>query len=404
MNYTEHLELNKPERAEQFNIDHWNDNSDKIDSAIYNEVTRATGVETDLQTQIEQNRNEERRIGTVPISKGGTGNTTAQDALNALHGNVATQASINADDEITFIRRTPADLSLERPESIDVKDATLNTIANKVFDLLKVNSANLFGAENNGLVPAANNAGSASYLSATGEWNNPVFSENKINVTLSRSFAIENNTILNFTASEAVTIVLDDCEKLGCTVTIINKSAVTHSLSCRSPSSLVILSILPNAYFKIAWNGTEWVNITAPAVASTFVQYPNEQPPEVVYPCSKWKKLNFGGAFFRSSGGNAQAFNNQTAAQSESLPNITGSLTASSTNEAIPDCQYTGTGAISSKKSRQRVSLYTPTEYDGWSGFNFDASLSKVAYGKKHNGNEEVAPKNYTVQIWKRIA
>ena len=45
MNYTTHYNLNKPEPAEQYNITHWNQNSDTVDTALYNEVERATSAE-----------------------------------------------------------------------------------------------------------------------------------------------------------------------------------------------------------------------------------------------------------------------------------------------------------------------------------------------------------------------
>lgn len=45
MNYTTNYNLNKPERNEQFNIDHWNDNSDAIDTQMHvNAVNIATNA------------------------------------------------------------------------------------------------------------------------------------------------------------------------------------------------------------------------------------------------------------------------------------------------------------------------------------------------------------------------
>ena len=45
MNYTTNYNLNKPERSEQFNIDHWNDNSDTIDTQMHtNAVNIATNA------------------------------------------------------------------------------------------------------------------------------------------------------------------------------------------------------------------------------------------------------------------------------------------------------------------------------------------------------------------------
>lgn len=50
MNYSTNYNLNKPERSEQFNIDHWNNNTDIIDSQMYiNKVNIAQNA-TDITT------------------------------------------------------------------------------------------------------------------------------------------------------------------------------------------------------------------------------------------------------------------------------------------------------------------------------------------------------------------
>ena len=50
MNYSTNYNLNKPERSEQFNIDHWNNNTDAIDTQMHiNEVNIAQNA-TDIAT------------------------------------------------------------------------------------------------------------------------------------------------------------------------------------------------------------------------------------------------------------------------------------------------------------------------------------------------------------------
>ena len=61
MNYTDNLNLKKPEQTEFYNVDDFNDNADKLDEAINGLNTRVT-----------------------PIENGGTGATTAGDACKNL--------------------------------------------------------------------------------------------------------------------------------------------------------------------------------------------------------------------------------------------------------------------------------------------------------------------------------
>lgn len=126
MRNTEYYHLNKPESGDQYNISHFNDNSDIIDTALHNEEVRATGVESTLQSGINDAKQFSNMQGVAAISQGGTGETTAQNAINALHGGVNAQSSILDTDEITYINRPSVGV-------IDVKSIALSNFKSNIY-------------------------------------------------------------------------------------------------------------------------------------------------------------------------------------------------------------------------------------------------------------------------------
>ena len=132
--------------------------------------------------------------------------------------------------------------------------------------------------------------------------------ESNIIVNNSKSYSVIDNTIFKITAEESVKMILEDTQKLGLTVTIINATGISHTLSCKSFSDSSSYKIQPNAFIKIGWNGEKWVNITAQGVGSFMIQFPNMEHPEDIYPCTKWIEQHYAGAFFRADGGNALNF------------------------------------------------------------------------------------------------
>ena len=135
MNYTTNLNLNKPEKAEQFNIDHWNDNMDTIDTAVQGEIdTRTSQVQTltqnlgdevtARQNGVEDAKNLANATGTLAVAKGGTGMTTDQAALENLCASVPTPSTLKTTDYLLFMRST------------NVKKIDVDTVATKVYDLI----------------------------------------------------------------------------------------------------------------------------------------------------------------------------------------------------------------------------------------------------------------------------
>lgn len=95
--------LNLPDLADQYNLEHWNENTEKLDLELKKETDSRINTDNQLQSNIDNSvstlRNEistaetnaknlENATGVLSISKGGTGKTTAVDAcielINAL--------------------------------------------------------------------------------------------------------------------------------------------------------------------------------------------------------------------------------------------------------------------------------------------------------------------------------
>ena len=218
----------------------------------------------------------------------------------------------------------------------------------------------------------------------------------------------QKNTIviLNSTPRE-VNIVLENAQTIDTTVTFINTTVFTHSLSRLSTDNR-LTTIKPNTYFDLKWNGIAWVNSTYNQIVNYFnntcpfpvgavyTQYPECKAPAELWSGTKWEKLDFRGAFFRSSGGNAQAFDNQTAmqAQGTAVNNLKITLTDPGHSHSVAASQQT----VSNRN-------YFPLVSDGptknVSIVNSSTTGITVFLSSK---DSETRPINYTFQIWRRTA
>ena len=86
--YTPNYNLKKPAQDDFFDVDDFNENSDKIDTALNNKA----------------DKNLSNITGTLPISKGGTGATTASNALSNL--GIDTALNNKADKDLSNITGT----------------------------------------------------------------------------------------------------------------------------------------------------------------------------------------------------------------------------------------------------------------------------------------------------------
>ena len=135
MNYSENLQLNMPEPAEQFNLEHWNENTQKLDETIHNEIqTRSHESEQfslDLATekQARENgdtdaKNLENATGVLSIEHGGTGKNTVNEALDNLFSMLESQTDNQSTDN--FIFKTDE----------NIKSVPLSSLANNIYNLI----------------------------------------------------------------------------------------------------------------------------------------------------------------------------------------------------------------------------------------------------------------------------
>jgi hypothetical protein len=193
-------------------------------------------------------------------------------------------------------------------------------------------------------------------------------------------------------------------------------------------------------------------------VGFVYPQYPQQKSPNELWGnISTWQELDFGGAFFRSSGGNADEFDanikaitavsgntitianhgasegtviydytynesrvvssvsgnvitlnsqfshtdlrNVLIAQNQALPNISGSVSFIGGNEAPNISGASGTFAATDSVNYANYGS-TISGYSRKTAFNFDASRSNATYGRSN----EVITNNFTEKIWVRIA
>lgn len=156
------------------------------------------------------------------------------------------------------------------------------------------------------------------------------------------------------------------------------------------------------------------LNICYP-VGVVYVQYPGCDAPGTLFPNTAWTELDFGGAFFRASGGKAKTFN--SGSQADSVKSHTHSGTTgemSGDNYGSVECAseglFNGRGTMT---SGGRFSLSNNRNWAG--GDNNEANRPGKLYlnlshthGFTTDSNDtsatETRPFNYTIRIWKRTA
>jgi microcystin-dependent protein len=119
------------------------------------------------------------------------------------------------------------------------------------------------------------------------------FSKDRINIANDTILTVNADTVARITANSVITITLADSVIVGASLRVYNTSAYNQNLKARTPDgNNTTVTLLAGSQNTIEWDGAKWISGNAPAVGATFVQYPNEQPPEAIYPCSKWEELD----------------------------------------------------------------------------------------------------------------
>lgn len=150
-------------------------------------------------------------------------------------------------------------------------------------------------------------------------------------------------------------------------------------------------------------------------IGVTYIQFPGCDAPGTLFPNTTWTELNFGGAFFRASGGNAKTFN--SGSQGDSVKGHTHSGT---TNEMSGDTygsvECASEGLFNGRGTMTTGGRFSLSNNRNWAGGDNNESnrpgklylnLSHT-HGFTTDSNDtnatENRPFNYTIRIWKRTA
>ena len=166
---------------------------------------------------------------------------------------------------------------------------------------------------------------------------------------------------------------------------------------------------------KVKWvnvtdiNGKAIIDVVWP-IGVIYTQYPQQKSPQELFPGTTWVEVNYGGAFFRASGGNAAAFNGGKQGQSIQKHNHSASFSGNEqTGEVELDNNVNGGSPIRncsgvfSGFGDSRIGLDSGDWGNRWRGFKLTITPSgSVTVGD--TGDAETRPANYTIRIWKRTA
>ncbi len=138
MKYTKNFNLNKPDISDQYNIEHFNDNADTLDTTIQKEINdrkadttsltaKITAESTSRASDIVEAKKMSNMTGVATIAQGGTGKTTAQEALEALSASIGViggKSEINNDDRLLFKRSS----NVKSMKFSDLQDNIIDTV------------------------------------------------------------------------------------------------------------------------------------------------------------------------------------------------------------------------------------------------------------------------------------
>lgn len=160
--------LNLPDLSDQFNLNHWNENTEKLDLELKKETDSRINNDNQLQSNINNSvstlRNEistaetnaknlANATGVLPIAKGGTGKTTILGIQNAILGIMPDYSYEPIDDNSRFVTRYA--------EPNDIRGVVFTSKATQVWEYIKSKISSLLGltaTQYNGNAKTATNA------------------------------------------------------------------------------------------------------------------------------------------------------------------------------------------------------------------------------------------------------
>lgn len=158
---------------------------------------------------------------------------------------------------------------------------------------------------------------------------------------------------------------------------------------------------------------------TARPIGSVYIQFPQKMSPNDLWGnYSTWEEVDYDGAFFRASGGNAECFADKTdtlscCLQASDYQCHTHNVISCSTNKTLYGClgiyQWGNTGYTLKCSGIVNAVAYSGVQGTGqvlsYGGVTLNIDLThrhRVTIGS--TGDSETRPTNYTVKIWVRTA
>ena len=169
---------------------------------------------------------------------------------------------------------------------------------------------------------------------------------------------------------------------------------------------------------------------TAHPIGEVYVQFPQQDDPETLYNkdgiTSTWTLIDYDGAFFRASGGNAAAFLNKTDVLTKQSQGTAKNGLSVSHSLTVGNAASGGTANVTGANSRGHTHSLT---YYSLKASGTGANTIQYAYpngntgintggeSQNHthavylrgsvslgNGDTETRPENYTIKVWQRTA
>ena len=151
-------------------------------------------------------------------------------------------------------------------------------------------------------------------------------------------------------------------------------------------------------------------------IGDTYVQYPQQASPNELWgDISTWKEVNYDGAFFRASGGNAAAFIEKSGVlskQGQGIQSHNHNFSWSGThNHGVTDPGHShgyvlgvDDGGSGSGGERTRRYFSDASTYGARTGISVNSATISISKTTESAGGNETRPENFTIRIWKRTA
>ena len=143
-------------------------------------------------------------------------------------------------------------------------------------------------------------------------------------------------------------------------------------------------------------------------IGDTYVQYPQQASPNELWgDISTWEVVNYDGAFFRASGGNAAAFIEKSGVLSKQAgQNLshTHSITHSHSITDPGHAHAIPTGCHDKHSGEYNHHGYDFEGYTSTTGSKTGITVDSFSGNSGSSGGNENRPENYTIRIWKRTA